>query len=764
MFTFLSRLFSSHPPAAARPDRLAAAVLALQDEDEDTSNLVVLRKVVLTRDKKVAGYEFFQPDAPESDLADPARQRPFLRFLASVLSGATLGKRRAFAAVAEPLLFDPALEQLARAGLIVLVRFGAEIPDLPRTMERMLALRQAGLMLGLADARVALAHPALGDCVSLGFLPVDQILAPDLLDAVRLMGSRHPRLQLCASGVNSNEEFEVCRRLRMVGFIGPFATHRRDWQDKRIDPGTARLCKLVNSLRAGAEMEAILHEIKLDPLLSYRILCYANSAAIGAQRKILALKDAILLIGREPLFRWLVLLLCASAPSQLEDSALLENALARGRMMELLANQVSPASPEDFFLTGVLSLLDVILQLPPEALFDALDLPEDVRAALLERKGPYAGLLRLAEASEQSQADGIQDLCAELGIEPGSLGEVQSEALTWARGQTQADADERTFVDEPPGPLAYGVAACAQPADAQILQPDLAPDARPDMTPHTAATLAQPPEDQLLALAQTAAPAAQLAAPQSPPSQQAAAQLAAAQRGEPEAQCALAARYAIGEGVAQDLAQALAWYTEAAQQGNPKAQWNLAVLQARAPGASTQATEQAAQWCQKAADQGFAPAQATLGLMYAGGQGVDKDLGRAQALLQQAATQGDAEAQYNLAVLFEQGLAGAPDLQQACDWFTQAANQGLVAAQERLGLMYATGHPMAQDLVEAHKWFLIASGGQHEAARANLAHSLTLMDADQVKLAQERAARWTQAHGAVGQSPDDLAPVATEDA
>lgn len=707
MLRFLARLFRQRAPAAPRRDRRPVTPIDAQVADDETENLMVLRQAVLTRDRKVAGYEFIQPDEKGTCQVDSKREQSFLKYLESVMASAMLGKRRVFTTIPGRLLVDPLLEKLARAGVIVLVRLDPDAKDLAQVAERLQAMRDAGMRLGLADARIALAHPALGNCANLGFLPVDQMIPPDLLQSVRLLNSRYPRLQLCASGVNTHEEFEVCRRLRMHGFIGAFATQRRDWQNNTVDPGTLRLCKLVNSMRAGAEMDAIIKDIKLDPLLSYRILVHANSAAVGAQRKILALKDAILLVGREPLFRWLVLLLCASAPSRYDDSALFENALARGRMMEMLAGKISPAPREDFFLTGVLSLLDVILQLPASALFDALDLPAEVKVALQERKGPYAGLLRLAEASEQAQIEGVNALCAELGIDPLILNKVQTEALNWARGQNPGDADEAAFMADHPAATAVQ-------------------DAQPVVeSPHT------PVQDQT-----DPVPSAAISD----------AQFEAAQRGEPDAQCAMGGRYARGDGVEQDFAKSLEWYTRAAQQGNATAQWNVAVLLANGEGNIDQDTQKAALWCQKAADQGFAPAQATLGRMYAAGQGVEKDAGKALILFQQAALQGDAEAQYNLAVLQEQGVAGEPNLAQASAWFSKAAEQGLPAAQVRLGLMYAIGQPMAQDLIEAHKWFFIASKCNHEAAKANLTHSLTLMEADQVKEAEDRARLWMQAY------------------
>ena len=662
MFTFLSRLFKPRGPAAPppepRPDDVAGGAAP-----GTADHPLVLRRAVLARDKRIVGYEFFPAEDAGTGPAGDDGEAAYLGGLASVVEGAMLGQRRAFTVIPSRLLSNPLVQTLAKAGVIPLVRFEPEDGDLAAAASGMQAMHDAGLRVGLADARTALAQPALGHCADVGFLPVDQIIPPDLLQSVRQLAGAHPRMRLCASGVQSQEEFEVCRRLHMHGFIGPFMTDRRDWQNKAVDPGTLRLCKLVNSLRAGAEMDAIIHDIKLDPLLSYRILCHANSAAIGAQRKILALKDAIMLIGREPLFRWLVLLLCASAPSGAQESALLESALVRGRTMELLAGRMSPVPHEDFFLTGVLSLLDVILQVPAPALLEALDLPEEVRQALLAQQGPYADLLRLAQACEDPQAQGLQDLCTGLGITPQTLSEVQAEALVWARGQAPDDHGEDPFTADPAGP------------DEAL--------AAPPVEPHD-----EPQDDPLDA-------------------QRAAAQL-----------------------------------------GDPKAQWGLAVRCMNGEGGLSPDTQQAAEWCGQAAAQGFAPAQAMLGRMYAAGQGVDKDIGKALALLEQAAQQGDIEAQYNLAVLHEQGQAGAPDMAQALAWFSKAADLGLPAAQERLGLIYATGQAVAQDLVEAYKWFWIASQGHQAGAKANLAHSQTLMSAEQISEGEARAQAWLQNHAA----------------
>ena len=92
--------------------------------------------------------------------------------------------------------------------------------------------------------------------------------------------------------------------------------------------------------------------------------------------------------------------------------------------------------------------------------------------------------------------------------------------------------------------------------------------------------------------------------------------------------------YAQGQGLAQDCAQAAAWYRKAADQGYADAQFNLAAMYAQGQGVA-QDNEQAIVWYRKAADQGNAAAQNNLGWMYAKGLGVRAGLRRGRRLVPQ---------------------------------------------------------------------------------------------------------------------------------
>ena len=76
-----------------------------------------------------------------------------------------------------------------------------------------------------------------------------------------------------------------------------------------------------------------------------------------------------------------------------------------------------------------------------------------------------------------------------------------------------------------------------------------------------------------------------------------------ADRGDPDAQTLLGRCYQNGQGVAQDYAQAVAWFRKAAEQGNAHAQCNLGSCYKNGQGVA-QDYAQAVAWFRKAADQG----------------------------------------------------------------------------------------------------------------------------------------------------------------
>jgi EAL and modified HD-GYP domain-containing signal transduction protein len=180
-------------------------------------------------------------------------------------------------------------------------------------------------------------------------------------------------------------------------------------------------------IREGETAE-IEEAFKEDPMLCYNLLRLANSVAMGARRPVSSLRQAIVLLGRQQIHRWLQLLIFARRGGG-KGSALLHLAAARGKLMELLAGGDAEARGKAF-TTGILSLVDVLLELPMEEIVAQVNPGEEIRQALLARKGEFGELLALCEAMETDTA----------GVPAGGavMLKAQVEALSWAKGLVSA--------------------------------------------------------------------------------------------------------------------------------------------------------------------------------------------------------------------------------------------------------------------------------------------------------------------------------------
>jgi TPR repeat protein len=221
--------------------------------------------------------------------------------------------------------------------------------------------------------------------------------------------------------------------------------------------------------------------------------------------------------------------------------------------------------------------------------------------------------------------------------------------------------------------------------------------------------------------------------------EQIAAERSAAEQGDAQAQFNLANRYAKGDGLAEDPAQADLWFRKAAESGLVRAQVHLgllafgsdtashaegvnwlrrAVAQGDAPaqyylgflykfgkGGVGQDYIEAARLYRLAAEQGHASAQVGLGILYRNGEGVDQDSGQALAWFEKAALQGDEVAVLWMGDAFDKGWAGPPDPIRAAGFYRQAADKGLAMAQERLADLHDAGRGVPQDKVQAFNWY-----------------------------------------------------------
>lgn len=112
-----------------------------------------------------------------------------------------------------------------------------------------------------------------------------------------------------------------------------------------------------------------------------------------------------------------------------------------------------------------------------------------------------------------------------------------------------------------------------------------------------------------------------------------------AEKGDHRAMYALGSMYAGGQGVPQDLKEAMKWFRKAAIYGRPDAMFKIGLMYDEGHGVEAD-SKQAVKWYGKSATSGYSLAQFKVGEMYAQGRGVKQNPAKAYAWLKLASANG----------------------------------------------------------------------------------------------------------------------------
>ena len=244
--------------------------------------------------------------------------------------------------------------------------------------------------------------------------------------------ARHAAVRMVGRPVATWADFDACAALGLDAFVGKLhLTPRPGNPVKGMNPTQSVILQLMQMVQNNDDVPRIENVLKRDPALTYKLLRYINSAGFGAGREVQSLRQAIALLGYAPLYRWLVLLL-ATASTSGYSPVLMETAVVRGRLTELLGQKAVRGEGEHLFVAGMFSLLDRLLGLPMKEVLDTVPLPEEVVKALLGREGRYGPYLALAEACELN-SNLVASLAASLDISPLEVNKAHLSALAWAQ-------------------------------------------------------------------------------------------------------------------------------------------------------------------------------------------------------------------------------------------------------------------------------------------------------------------------------------------
>jgi c-di-GMP-related signal transduction protein len=191
--------------------------------------------------------------------------------------------------------------------------------------------------------------------------------------------------------------------------------------------------QLLQLVMADADTPEIEGVLRYDPALSYHLLRVVNSLGMGMGKKITSFSQAILILGRAQLRRWLNLMLFSSREGDERSAMLLARVAARARTMELIAKAagLDKSAQDTAFMAGMFSLLGILFGLPLADVLKPLKISEALSAAVLQHDGELGQLLSLAEAAENGNAEAVASTLDALQISPDEFNLITLQAHAW---------------------------------------------------------------------------------------------------------------------------------------------------------------------------------------------------------------------------------------------------------------------------------------------------------------------------------------------
>jgi len=246
---------------------------------------------------------------------------------------------------------------------------------------------------------------------------------------------KHP-VKLLAERVETYGQYELCQKLGFDYFQGYFFSKPSlIVKHQHLETSKIKILHLLSKILNAQHPHEFENDIAHDLALSYKLLCYINSAAIGLRSRVDSIRHALNLIGLKNIQMWLSMLLLASLGEK-KPKALLHLAFTRGKFLESLAleKQEQPQK-NDYFILGMFSLLDAILDLEMDTALQPISLPVLVAKGLQDTDSNAAQRLQLITAMEQANWQDVSKKLEQLNLSEETASNLYSAAVTWADEQ-----------------------------------------------------------------------------------------------------------------------------------------------------------------------------------------------------------------------------------------------------------------------------------------------------------------------------------------
>lgn len=391
------------------------------------ADFIIGRQQIFDQKLNIFGYEIlFRGDDFDLNHKDGATQATNQVITDTILEiglNAIVGPHKAFINFTTQNILEKTPLHLPKDRIIIEVLENVEIS--PKIINNLKELSKLGYTIALDDFVFSAEWQPLvefADIIKMDVLEMGESKTRELIKQLKQYN-----VKLLAEKVETYDEYKYLLELGCDYFQGFFFNKPNTLTGKRIginQTAAIRLLTVINN--PNVEFEELTKVISQDVGLSYKLLHYINSAFFAIPNKVTSINHAVTYLGLKEIKRWTNILTLASLSNKPE--AVLQNALIRGKMCEQLASLTNNQA-DQFFLIGILSSLDSILDIPLEEALKQLPLSVDIPSAILDKKGQAGEALMCVISYEHWDISSISFK----DIDQAIIGDAYIKSINWAK-------------------------------------------------------------------------------------------------------------------------------------------------------------------------------------------------------------------------------------------------------------------------------------------------------------------------------------------
>lgn len=382
----------------------------LQTPAEQPQEVLLARQPIYNRQLQIHAYELlFRSDEQNRALVFDG-ERASCEVLINTYSAISLesitGSVPAFVNLTRRMLIDPAELPFPKDQIVFEILETVEVDT--EVIRWVKTAINAGFKIALDDF---IGHPQYEPLLPwVHYIKIDLLALPmtEVASLVKRLKA-YPAL-LLAEKVETQEVYQQCLDLGFDLFQGYFLSKPKIMTGQKVKTGNQVALQLLSELQnPDCSPDSIQKLLSQDAALTYKLLRIVNSASFGLPRKIDSIRQAIIMLGLNPLRSWLNLVALSS--NSHKPPALLQILLVRAHMCESLAQHYQKPNSQTYFTAGLFSGLDALLDMPMAKALAQLSLSQQLNDALLLGQGDLGQTLRQVihyergDWEELSQAD-----------------------------------------------------------------------------------------------------------------------------------------------------------------------------------------------------------------------------------------------------------------------------------------------------------------------------------------------------------------------